>query len=228
MLTAIIVAGGNSRRMGFDKTFALLGDRPVAAHTIAAFEGTASVKKIVVVGRTDSVSQLRELVMQEQFKKVHAVIAGGVRRQDSVAEGLKHMPDSEYVAVHDAARPLVIPAQVETVFAAARSHGAAVLATPVIDTLKRANASGIVCGSIDREGVYSMQTPQIFRRELLMAAYARVADEKLAITDEVSAVERLDRDIALVLNNEANFKITVPGDLALAELVLKLRVGEDR
>ncbi len=228
MLTAIIVAGGSSLRMGFDKTFALLGDRPIVAHTIAAFEATSSVEHIIVVGRVERVTELHELIAQQQFKKVRDVIPGGIRRQDSVSNGLKGMPQTDYVAVHDAARPLVLPSQIDQVFASARIHGAATLAAPVIDTLKRADAKGIVSGAVDRGGLYAMQTPQIFSRELLLAAYAHIAGEKLSITDEVSAIERLGHDVALVTNNDPNFKITFPGDLALAELVLKLRVSPDR
>ncbi|HEV8185425.1 MAG TPA: 2-C-methyl-D-erythritol 4-phosphate cytidylyltransferase [Chthoniobacterales bacterium] len=228
MLTAIIVAGGSSRRMGFDKTFALLGDRPIVAHAIAAFEATGSVEHIIVVGRLDRVAELHELIARQQFKKVRDVIPGGIRRQDSVGEGLRSMPPTDYVAVHDAARPLVLPSQIEQVFAAARTHGAAALAAPVTDTLKRADAEGIVSGSVDRDGLYAMQTPQIFSRELLLAACAHIAQEKLSITDEVSAIERLGQNVALVTNNDPNFKITFPGDLALAELVLKLRLSPDR
>ena len=228
MLTAIIVAGGSSSRMGFDKTFALLGDRPIIAHTVAAFEATSSVQHIIVVGRVDRVPELRELIAQQQFKKVRHVIPGGIRRQDSVSNGLKGMPQTDYVSIHDAARPLVLPSQIEQVFASARIHGAAALAAPVIDTLKRADAEGIVSGSVDRDGLYAMQTPQIFSRELLLSAYARIVDEKLSITDEVSAIERFGGNVALVTNNDPNFKITFPSDLALAELVLRLRDLPDR
>ncbi len=224
MLTAIIVAGGSSRRMGFDKTFALLSGRAVILQSIMAFDATASVTDIVVVGRADRLSELRELIAQQQFSKVRHVIAGGLHRQNSVSEGLQHVSvDAEFVAVHDAARPLVTPAQIERVFEAARVYEAAALAAPVADTLKRADSEHVVCGSVDREGLYAMQTPQIFARELLASAYARVAEEKLAITDEVSAVERFGAKVILVPNHEYNFKITFPGDLPLAELVLKLR-----
>lgn len=227
MLTAIIVAGGSSRRMGFDKTFARLGGRAVILQSIAGFEATASVADIVVVGRADRLCELQELIAQQQFSKVRHVTAGGLHRQDSVTEGLRHVSaTAEFVAVHDAARPLVTPAQIERVFEGARVHSAAALAAPVADTLKRADSERFVCASVDREGLYAMQTPQIFARELLASAYARVAEEKVAVTDEVSAVERLGVKVILVPNHEHNFKITFPGDLRLAELVLKLRESE--
>ena len=224
MLTAIIVAGGSSRRMGFDKTFAMLGGRPLVAHSVATFDATASVTDIVVVGLEDRLAELRDALSGHRLQKLRAIIAGGVLRQDSVAQGLSALDaKTEFIAVHDAARPLVTPAQIERVYAAAREHGAASLAAPVTDTLKRADEHHVVCGSVNREGLYAMQTPQVFARQLLIDAYARVASEKLVITDEVSAVESLGRKVVLVPNDDSNFKITYPPDLALAELVLAAR-----
>lgn len=220
MLSAIIVAGGSSRRMGFDKTFALLNGRPVIAHSIAAFEATASVSEIIMVGREDRLSELRKLTSA----KVRQIVAGGIHRQDSVANGLRALsPEAQFVAVHDAARPLVRPEQIEKVFARAKETGAATLASPVRDTLKRADAERFVAGSISREDVYAMETPQIFSRDLLEQAYAAVADQKLAITDEVSALERLAHRVAVVPNEQFNLKITYPADLLLAELILRSR-----
>ena len=224
MLTAIIVAGGSSRRMGFDKTFALLAGKPIIAHSLATFEATESVADIVVVGREERLRELRDAVSLSGAGKVRAVVAGGVHRQDSVAEGLKQIDDrAEFVAVHDAARPLLTAAEVERVYAAARAHGAASLAAPVADTLKRADDQHVVCGSVDRERLFAMQTPQIFARALLLDAYEAVVKQGLTITDEVSAIENLGRKVVLVPNENFNFKVTYPPDLALAELVLAAR-----
>jgi 2-C-methyl-D-erythritol 4-phosphate cytidylyltransferase len=229
MLTAIIVAGGSSRRMGFDKTFALLRGRPVLAHSIAAFEQADCVAEIIVVGREERLDAVRRAVADCGFTKVRQIIAGGEQRQDSVAAGLRPLQaDAWFVAVHDAARPLVQPVQIEAVLQAAEANGAASLAAPVTDTLKRASADGFVVGSVDREQLYAMQTPQIFARELLERAYAQVAAERLAITDEVSAVERLGASVVLVPNDDYNFKITFPADLALAEQVLAVRSSTAR
>lgn len=228
MLTAIIVAGGSSRRMGFDKTFALLGDRPVIAHALAAFEAAEAVAAIVVVVRADALDALREMLASSAFRKVHAVVQGGAHRQDSVSAGLQMLPaDCRFVAVHDAARPLVTAAEIERVFDAARTHHAASLAAPVSDTLKRADPEGFASAPIDRELVYAMQTPQIFERDLLLEAYARVAAEKLTITDEVSAVQHLGRKVMLVANQASNFKITYPADMWLAELIVAARSNGD-
>lgn len=224
MLTAIIVAGGSSRRMGFDKTFAVLGGKPVVAHSIAAFEATQAVDEIIVVSREERLAELREVVARHEFAKVRHVIPGGVHRQDSVRAGLSRVAaGSRFVAVHDAARPLVGPAQIELVYEAARTHGAASLAAPITDTLKCATSDRIVSGSVDREDLYAMQTPQVFAREILTEAYEAVATQQLAITDEVSAVENLGRQVLLVPNEAFNFKITFPADLSLAEMVLRAR-----
>jgi 2-C-methyl-D-erythritol 4-phosphate cytidylyltransferase len=224
MLSAIIVAGGSSQRMGFDKLLALLGDKPVLAHTIEAFERTDSVKEILLVARAERVAEFQELVRQSDFKKIRRVVAGGMHRQDSVRSGLESLDASaDYVAVHDAARPLVMPEQIERVLALAREHGAAALAELVTDTLKRADENRLVTGGVSRDGLYAMQTPQIFARALLERAYAGVATNNLTVTDEVSAVEHLGAKVVLVPNDEWNVKITYPRDLFLAQAALARR-----
>lgn len=226
MLTAIIVAAGSSQRMGFDKLFALLGDRPVLAHTIDAFEHTESVSEIILVTRADRIGEFEELVRQNQFGKVSQIVPGGTHRQDSVRGGLERVAhDSRFVAVHDAARPLVTPEQIERVFALAREHGGAALAAPITDTVKRADENRFVAGGVSRDSLFAMQTPQIFARDLLARAYADVAAKNLSVTDEVSAVENLGEKVLLVANEEWNVKITYPRDLLLAQAVLARRAS---
>jgi 2-C-methyl-D-erythritol 4-phosphate cytidylyltransferase len=224
MLSAIIVAAGSSQRMGFDKLLALLGDKPVLAHTIDAFERTPSVFEIILVARAERVPEFQELVRQNDFQKVRQIIPGGEQRQDSVRAGLEQVSGtSRFIAVHDAARPLVTPEQIERVFSCAREHGAAALAEPVTDTIKRADGDRVVTGGVPRENLYAMQTPQIFARDLLERAYAAVAADKLSITDEVSAVEHLGEKVRLVPNDDWNVKITYPRDLLLAQASMARR-----
>jgi len=224
MLSAIIVAAGSSERMGFDKLFALVSGKPVIAHTIAAFENTKCVDEIVLVGRADSISELRKLVGKPS--KVKQIIEGGAQRSDSVRAGLDEIDEkSDFVAVHDAARPMITPEKITRVFDAARTNGAATLAEPINDTLKRADGDLTVTGPVDRTGVYAMQTPQVFEKKLLIEAYDLVAKKNLSVTDEVSAVELLERKIVLVPNHDFNFKITYPRDLPLAEFVLIQRAN---
>ncbi len=224
MLNAIIVAAGDSHRMGFDKLFATIAGKPVIAHTLRAFERANSVDGIIVVARADRHDEIKTIVRHENFKKVTAIIPGGKRRQDSVCAGLDHLEsNARYVAVHDAARPLVTPEQIERVIEQCSVHGAAALAEPINDTLKRADADLLVTGSVDRQELYAMQTPQIFERQLIAEAYRAVYAENVSVTDEVSAVERLGRKVTLVLNDDFNFKITYPRDLPMAEFVLTQR-----
>jgi 2-C-methyl-D-erythritol 4-phosphate cytidylyltransferase len=224
MLSAIIAAGGSSQRMGFDKLLALLGDKAVLAHTIDAFERTDSVSEIILVARAKRVTEFEGLVRESDFKKVRRVVAGGKHRQDSVRAGLESIDArANYIAVHDAARPLVMPGQIERVLAMAREHGAAALAEPVTDTLKRADKNCLVTGGVSRDGLFAMQTPQIFARELLERAYASLATNNLSVTDEVSAVEYLGAKVVLVPNDEWNVKITYPRDLFLAQAALARR-----
>jgi 2-C-methyl-D-erythritol 4-phosphate cytidylyltransferase len=224
MLTAIIVAAGSSQRMGFDKLFALLDGKPVFFHSIDAFERTKSVSEIIVVGRKDRLGELEAIVRLHKWKKVREIVGGGVHRQDSVRAGLARVSGSaEYLAVHDAARPLVTPEQIERVFDLCREHGGAALAEPITDTVKRATEEGFVCASIERDQLYAMQTPQIFSRAQLEQAYEAIAARKISITDEVSALEHLGHKVILVPNEEYNFKITYPADLPLAEFVIRQR-----
>jgi 2-C-methyl-D-erythritol 4-phosphate cytidylyltransferase len=221
---AIIVAAGDSRRMGFDKVFAAIAGKAVIAHTIRAFERANAIDEIIVVAREDRRDEIKTIVRDENFKKVRSIIPGGKRRQDSVRAGLDHLESAaRYVAVHDAARPLVTPKQIERLFQQCQIHGAAALAKPINDTLKRADADLLVTESVDRQGLYAMQTPQMFERALIDEAYRAVYAENSLVTDEVSALERLDRKIVLVLNDDFNFKITYPRDLLLAEFVLTQR-----
>src|SRR5256714_14343738 len=198
MLPAIIVAAGSSERMGFDKWFALVSGQPVIAHTIAAFENTKCVDEIILVGRADSVAELRKLIGKPS--KVKHIIEGGAERSDSVRAGLDRVdPKCDFVAVHDAARPMITPEKITRVFEVARMNGAATLAEPINDTLKRADLAAVaasaeeasdltIAESVDRSGVYAMQTPQVFERKLLEQAYDAVATKKIFVTDEDPAV----------------------------------------
>lgn len=210
--------------MGFDKLFALVSGKPVIAHTIAAFENTKCVDEIVLVGRADSLGELRKLIGKPT--KVKQIVAGGAERSDSVRAGLEHVdPKSDFVAVHDAARPMITPEKISRVFEVARTSGGATLAETISDTLKRADSDLAVVGSVDRDGVYAMQTPQVFEKKLLQEAFELVVKKKISVTDEVSAVELLGKKIVLVPNHDFNFKITYPRDLPMAEFVLKQRAA---
>jgi 2-C-methyl-D-erythritol 4-phosphate cytidylyltransferase len=223
-LSAIIVAAGSSTRVGFDKLFAPIAGQPVIQYSLEAFEQAACVDEIIVVCRETAAASFSKLIAATKMKKVRAVVRGAARRQDSVAAGLKAVSASAaFVAVHDAARPLIMPHDIERVLCAAQEHGAAVLAAAVTDTLKLANADQFICGAIERENVFAMQTPQIFSRELLASAYERVTQESRSITDEVSAVQMSSAKVAIVPTQNENMKITFARDLPVAEFILRQR-----
>jgi 2-C-methyl-D-erythritol 4-phosphate cytidylyltransferase len=222
MLSAIIVAAGASERMGFDKLFATFGGKPVIAHTIEAFERTSCVDEIILVGRNDMLDELRKILRPNS--KVRQLVPGGTLRQDSVRAGLEQVDArADYVAVHDAARPLITPEKITRVFDVCRAHDAAALAEPITDTLKRADVDLVVTKSVDRNQLFAMQTPQVFARALLVEAYEAVAAKNMSVTDEVSAVQRLGHKVVLVPNQDFNFKITYPRDFSLAEFVFRQR-----
>jgi 2-C-methyl-D-erythritol 4-phosphate cytidylyltransferase len=222
--SAIIVAAGNSRRMGFDKLLAPLGERSVLAHTLAAFEKSECIDAIILVGREDRLHEIKEALRTEKFPKVRKIVAGGAERQDSVRAGMAQLrPATKLVAVHDAARPLITPEEITRVVSAAQKAGAAALGEPVSDTLKRVDDELLISGSVKREKLYAVQTPQVFMRTLLEEAYAAVAEKNLIVTDETSAVELLGKPVMIVPSEDFNFKITWPRDLPLAEFVLAQR-----
>ena len=229
MLSAILVAGGSSQRMGFDKLFAMIAGEPVLAHALRAFDRATSVGEMIIVARKERHDEIRTLIGDAGFKKVSSIVPGGDRRQDSVRAGLRRIHRyATHVAVHDAARPLITPEQIERAFEQSRIQGAATLAQPVSDTLKRGGANLLVVGSVDRHELYAMQTPQIFDRKLIEDAYRALYEEDISVTDEVSAVERLGHKTVLVINDDFNFKITYPRDLPIAELVLRERAKANR
>jgi len=224
MVSAVIVAAGSSRRMGFDKLFATLRGKPVVAHSVAAFEKTEEIGEIVIVTRAEQMERLEKLAASEGWKKVKGLVEGGAERHLSVWAGLHAVSASaSFVAIHDGARPLTTPAVIKACLDLARQTGAACVAAPVPDTVKRASEACVVVESVDRAGLWAMQTPQIFSTPVILQAYAAIISAGEMVTDEVSAVQRMGVNIALLRNDEWNFKITVPRDLELAEHVLASR-----
>lgn len=219
MFCAIIVAAGSARRAGFDKLAAPLAGLPVLAHSVRAF-AEAGVQRIVVVCPAARWQALRpwDYAPGTETQRVE----GGAQRQDSVLAGLQALPAAaSWVAVHDAARPLITPEGIRKCLSAAQEHGgAAACAHPVVDTLKRASASACTLPEhVSRDSLWGMETPQIFRADLLRRAYEEVQLRRAEVTDEVSALELLGVSTRLVQVG-ANMKITLPGDLELAELLI--------
>jgi 2-C-methyl-D-erythritol 4-phosphate cytidylyltransferase len=223
MTAALIVAAGSSTRMGFDKLLAPLAGAPVILHTLRAFENCPDISGIWVVSGGGREPTLRELT--SGLTKLRGFVPGGAERHLSVWNGLQALPpECTLVAVHDGARPLITPAQISSCTACAAEHGAAASARRITETVKRAAADGIVIGSVDREGLWIMETPQVFQLPLLRSAYQAVIRRGALVTDEVSAVQDSGHAVHLVENHSSNPKITLPGDLETAAALLKFPV----
>ena len=224
LTSAIIVAAGSSRRMGFDKLFADLAGKPVLFHSMEAFEQCPDVAEIIVVTKEDRIPELLKRVKSARLKKVNHVITGGLERHLSVWEGLQAASSkSKLIAIHDGARPLTTPQLIHDCVELAAKVGAACCAALVPDTVKRASDEQEVTESVERAGLWAMQTPQVFTSALILQAYAHLMTRGESVTDEVSAVQRLGKKVALLKNDDWNFKITIPRDLQLAEQVMALR-----
>jgi 2-C-methyl-D-erythritol 4-phosphate cytidylyltransferase len=218
---AIIVAAGRGERMGagMPKAFLPLGGVPMLVRSARVFDAAESVTAMTVVVPGDRIDAVRELL--RGLKKPVTVVAGGERRQDSVARGLAALPAGfdGIVLVHDAARPLVETALVELVAAAAIRAGAAIPVLALADTIKHIE-DGIVRATVDRDELGAAQTPQGFQVALLREAYADAEREGVVLTDEAMAVERIGRPVRAVPGSARNRKITTADDLDWAEHVL--------
>lgn len=217
--TAILVAAGSSRRMGLDKLAWPLAGVSVLRRSLDALLAAEAIAAVVVVCPPDRWQLLDDGLA---FSKPVARVDGGASRQESVAKGLAAVVSScRLVAVHDAARPLVSPADIDRCVAAAIEHRAAALARRATETMQRADEADFSAGLVSREHLWCMETPQVFETALLRAACAVVAARGLFATDEVSAVQALGERVKFIESRHPNVKITTPADLALAEAILK-------
>jgi 2-C-methyl-D-erythritol 4-phosphate cytidylyltransferase len=222
VIGAILLAAGRSERMGgVDKLLAPLAGRPLIAHAVAVFAAAPGVDTLVVVASEANVGPVGRIV--RELAPRAKVTLGGERRRDSVRAGLNALAGCEYVVVHDGARPLVTAALVEAALAGAKATGAALCAVPVTDTLKRSDDEGLVRSTVSRQGLWLAQTPQAFRRELLLRAHDAT---NLDATDDAALVELLDEPVRIVTGSSGNLKVTTPADLALAEALLAVGTRE--
>ena len=215
----LVVAAGSSSRMGFDKMTAPLHGRPVVEWSLRAFQQCSEITHGVLVCAPDRIAEFQKLAAP--YPKFQHIVAGGSERSASVLNGLRALASSapNFVAVHDAARPLVTPALITHILAAARIHQAASAAQRVSDTLHRGDAQGVLLETVPREGVFAMQTPQAAGFDILLAA---LQAHQAGSTDEVSALIASGIHPVAILNDQPNFKITYPQDLALAEALLAM------
>jgi 2-C-methyl-D-erythritol 4-phosphate cytidylyltransferase len=217
---AIIVAAGKSLRMGSDKIWVSLAGRPLLAHTVSIFQFCSAIDRITLVLSADRQRLGMSLVKGARFGKVVNICFGGEVRQQSVRAGLEALGPCEWVVVHDGARPLVTTRLIEQGLAAARETGAATCAVPVQDTIKLVNEKHLVEKSLNRSHLWLIQTPQVFRYDMLMEAHQK-ADGRAAAGDDAALVERLGHPVKVFMGSYHNIKVTTPDDLVLAQMLLK-------
>lgn len=205
-----------------------MGGRPLLSYALAAFRMHPEVDEIILVVAADDMERAGQMIAQGPDRVTEKVVCGGAERSDSVWQGLHEVAEgTEVVLIHDAARPFISQQSISACIAATRRYGAAVVAMPVADTLKRATADGMVAGTESRAQLWGAQTPQGFKYALLCAAYQQAMAAHWMLTDDAAVVERAGHTVALVEGEAMNFKITRPGDLAMAERLLgsAVRVG---
>ncbi|MDE2861304.1 MAG: 2-C-methyl-D-erythritol 4-phosphate cytidylyltransferase [Chloroflexota bacterium] len=224
----VIVAAGSGRRMAgddglpVDKVFLPLLGKPLLAHTVAAFEECPAVSDIVLVLGEHNMEKGRDLAAREAWSKLTHICLGGERRQDSVKAGLDRLSGCGWVMVHDGARPCVTPELVEAGLACARETGAAVPVVPLSDTVKRLDGDGSIVETPPRSELWAVQTPQVFRADLLRSAYAAGLDNA---TDDASLVERMGYSVSAFAGSPENLKVTTQIDMLIAEAILSGRAA---
>lgn len=216
---AIVPAGGIGRRMNarLPKQYLRLGGAPLLVRTLEALAAAPAVSGIVLAVPRGRVAATRRLLAAQGIRKTLAVVEGGAERQDSVWLGLQSAGDPEWVLVHDAVRPFITPTLVARVLAGAAETGAATCGLAVRETVKRVR-DAVVETTLDRAGLWLIQTPQAFRRELLWEAHDKARRDGYSGTDDAVLVERLGGRVAMVPGLPENLKITTPADLRMARL----------
>ncbi len=220
---AIIAAAGIGKRMGAGKPkqYLELAGRPIICHTLDRFV-EADIDEIVIVVEPDKEAEFKtEIVDQFGFPGDWLIVAGGDVRQRSVYNGLKATSEVDVVMIHDGVRPFVTKSQIEQLAQAALDKGGCILASPIKETVKRVDAEGLIKETVDRSDLWGAQTPQAFKRSLLMKAMESAFKDDFMGTDEASIVERLGEKVSIVEGDSRNIKITTPSDLIVAEAILK-------
>ena len=217
---AVIVGAGSSQRLGADKVFLPLAGKPLLAWSVDVCQNCELLSQIVIVLNESNLDSGRNLVAERGWSKVVGVCLGGERRQDSVRQGLKELKRCDWVVIHDGARPFLTLDLIRDGLEAARGTGVATAAVPVKDTIKLGDDNEMVRETLHRQRLWAVQTPQVFRFDIITRAHGQVTDE---VTDDATLAERLGYEVKLYMGSYQNIKITTPDDLALAEIVVKDR-----
>ncbi|MBR34722.1 MAG: 2-C-methyl-D-erythritol 4-phosphate cytidylyltransferase [Nitrospinae bacterium] len=223
--SAIIPAAGQGRRMGKGrkKQFLMLGQVPIIVHTLQTFQDSASINEIILVVPDDGIDYCKqEIVNSFKFTKVKKIVSGGDKRQESVFNGLKSISrEIDLVVVHDGVRPFLSKPILENSIKKAKEKGSVVVAIPVKDTLMKISDQGMVIEGQNRDSIWRIQTPQVFKKEILISAFEKALKNNFCGTDESTLVTRLGIPVYVVNGSELNIKITTPEDILLGESILK-------
>lgn len=218
-VSAIIVAAGNGTRMKIPKRKQLveINDMPVIAHTLTAFENTDIIDEIIIVTKEEDILIMWDIAREFKISKVTEIVKGGATRTDSVKNGLE-TAKGNIVAIHDGVRPCIKPEHITKTVKKAMETGAAALGCPVTDTLKKVDESGNITDTVSRKNMWTIQTPQVFEKELLMKAYNEGNTE--GATDDCMLLESIGIKVAMVEGNRSNIKVTVQDDIDLVSAIL--------
>ncbi|HNX92631.1 MAG TPA: 2-C-methyl-D-erythritol 4-phosphate cytidylyltransferase [Syntrophomonas sp.] len=223
-LRVVVAAAGQGSRMGTktNKQFIMLNNKPVIAYSLDFFEKQDSVDEIVVVTSAKELEYCRhEIIEKNKYQKVSAVLVGGQQRQDSVWAALQCLaPNTDFVAVHDGARPLLSADVLSRLLAEAEEWGAAIPGVPSRDTIKMVNRDSFVRQTLDRNVIYSIQTPQVFKFKELFTAYKYADEEGFYATDDAALFEKYIGQVKVVEGDYDNIKITTPLDLIIVQNLL--------
>lgn len=224
LVYAIIPAAGSGQRFGGRKQFQLLGGKPLFLYATETFLSSPLITGLCLTVPEDDIDSVKALTKGLSNKEI-LVVAGGRERQDSVRNGLEALPPCDIVVVHDGVRPFVTTEVIERTIKGITDSGfgGCVAGLPVKETTKRVDPDGIVRETIDRNGLWSIQTPQTFRREIFQKAVQKSKEDRFLGTDEAMLVERIGERVKMVLGTPYNIKVTTPEDLKIAEAFLKLR-----
>lgn len=223
-VSAIIPAAGFGERMGatISKQFLMLDGKPILVHTLERFQACETVQEIIVATQSSSLSLIGEIKEQYSLTKLRPPVEGGERRQDSVANALRHVDAAcDIISVHDAVRPFVHLKEITQSIETAKYYGASIVAVRAKDTMKQASTDGRVEKTLNRSSLWSVQTPQTFQKKILLDAYRFAEKNNLTATDDSFLVEQIGISPIIVEGSYENIKVTTPDDLLLAELLVK-------
>lgn len=227
-VSAVIAAGGKGKRMGADenKVFLKIGEREIILRTVEAFYNNPDIDEIVVVAGEGEYMRAAKMLARAGFNdKMRAVTTGGATRRESVKNGIG-FTTGDIILIHDGARCLIGGEEISAAVHAAMEYGAAAVGVPCKDTLKSADADGFITGTVDRDKTFLIQTPQAFKREIIMNAHEYADKMNIDATDDCALVEMTGGRIKIVRGRYDNIKITTPDDIVVAEKILEKRTNK--